>query len=80
MWSFIFITYSGIYYKFNLHLSNRSVQIKTSYSNRYYADYRVHQDSILGPLLFNTDLINVFFECDDSRIASYAHDIRVPRI
>ena len=26
----------------------------------------------LRPLLFNIDLIDLFFECDDSEIASYA--------
>lgn len=27
---------------------------------------------LLGSLLFNIDWIDLFFECDDSRIASYA--------
>ena len=29
---------------------------------------------ILGPLLFNIDLIDVFHECEESNIASYAGD------
>ena len=32
------------------------------------------QGSILGPLLFNTDLIDLFYECKDSNIASYDDD------
>ena len=30
------------------------------------------QSSILGPLLFNIDLIDLFYECEGSKIASYA--------
>ena len=32
------------------------------------------QRSILGPLLFNIDLIDLFYECEESDIASYAED------
>ena len=32
------------------------------------------QGSILGPLLFNIDLIDLFYECEESNIASYADD------
>ena len=32
------------------------------------------QGSILGPLLFNIDLIDLFYECEESDIASYADD------
>ena len=32
------------------------------------------QGSILGPLLFNIDLINLFDECEESTIADYADD------
>ena len=57
-------------------LSNRTqrVKIKTSYSGKSTIKYGVLQGSILGPLLFNIDLIDLFFECDNSEIASYADD------
>ena len=57
-------------------LSHRTqrVKIKTSYSDKSTIEYGVPQGSILGPLLFNIDLIDLFFECDDSEIASYADD------
>ena len=32
----------------------------------------ISEGSVLEPLLFNIDLIDLFFECDDSEIASYA--------
>ena len=58
------------------YLSNRSksVKIKTSYSDKGITEYVVPWRSVLGPLLVNIDLIDLFFECDDSEIASYADD------
>ena len=32
------------------------------------------QGSILGLLLFNIDVIDIFYECEESAIASYADD------
>ena len=33
------------------------------------------QGSFLDSLIFNTDLIDLFFECEESNVASYAYDI-----
>ena len=57
------------------YLSNRNqrVKIKASYSDKISIEYGVPQRLNLGPLLFNIDSIDLFFECD-SEIASYAHD------
>ena len=58
------------------YLSNQTQRVKnkTRYSDKSSIEYGVPQDSILGPLLFNIDLIDLFFECDDSEIASYVDD------
>ena len=50
------------------------VKIKTSYGDKSNIEYDVSHGLILGPLLFNIDLIYFFFECDDSGIASYDDD------
>ena len=58
------------------YLSNRTqrVIIKISYSDKGNIEYGVPQGSILEPLLFNIDLIDLFYEGDDSDIVSYADD------
>ena len=59
------------------YLSNRTHRTKIieCFSERYRIEHGVPQGSILGPVLFNTGLINLFYECEESNIASYADDI-----
>ena len=58
------------------YLNNRAqcVRINNSYSRKSEVKYGVPQDSVLGPLLFNIDLTDLFLECEDNDISSYADD------
>ena len=57
-------------------LSNRThrTKINECFSERSRIEHGKPQGSIVGPLLFNIDLIDLFYECEESNIASYADD------
>ena len=58
------------------YLNNRThrTKINNCFSEKSRIEHGVPQGSILGPLLFNIDLIDLFYECEESNIASYADD------
>ena len=58
------------------YLNNRTHRTKINeyFSKRSRIENGVPQGSILGSLLFNIDLIYLFYEFEESNIASYADD------
>ena len=54
--------------------STQPAKIKASYSDKNNIEYGVWQCSNLAPLLLNIDLTDLFFECDESEIASCVDD------
>ena len=58
------------------YLRNRTqhTEIKNSFRKRFNVLHVVPQGSILGQLLLNIDLTDLFYECEESNIASYADD------
>ena len=58
------------------YLSNwtQGVRINNSYSRKRDINYIVPQGLVLGALLFNIDLTDLFLECEDDNITSYAID------
>ena len=50
------------------------VKINNSFSKYHLIKYGVPQGSILGPILFNISLCDLFLIIDDIDIASYAND------
>ena len=58
------------------YLKHRTQRIKINdcFSTRSIIEYGVPQGSILGPLLFNINMIDLFYECEENDIANYADD------
>ena len=59
------------------YLSNglHRTKIKGCFSDRSRTEHDVSQGSIFGPLVFNIDLINLLYECEENNIASYAEKL-----
>ena len=58
----------------NLNNWTHRTKINEYFIERSRIEHGAPQSSILGPLLFNIDLIDLFYECEESDIASYADD------
>ena len=58
------------------YLSNRThrTKINKCFNERSRIEHGVPQGSILGPLLFNIDLLDFFYECEESNISSCVDD------
>ena len=50
------------------------IKINSSFSTWSKTEYGVLQRSILGPLLFNINTLDIFFEQKDVNFAAYADD------
>ena len=50
------------------------MKINENFSDRTDIEFGVPQRSILGPILFNINMIGLFYECEDSNVIRYADD------
>ena len=64
-----------LYLGASLSTRKQKEKINKIFSSWKYIDYGVPQGSILGPLLFNIHLCNLFYFLEDLDIATYADDI-----
>ena len=51
-----------------------SAILPTVPNKRTDIEYGIREGSILGPLLFNINVIDTFYECEDSNIENYTDD------
>ena len=54
--------------------SNSTNQINNSFSDRNNIEFGVPQGSLLEPLSFIIDVIDLFYELEDYNVANYADD------
>ena len=59
---------------FYLKHRTQRTKINDCFSTRSNIEYGVPQGSILGPLLFNINMIDLFYECEENDVANYADD------
>ena len=63
----------NIIFSYLKHRTQRT-KINDCFSARSNIEYGFPQGSILGPLLLNINMIDLFNECEDNDIANYADD------